>query len=525
MPTIDTAIIGGGMSGLYSAWRLATARPEAAAGVHVFEMSNRTGGRLETIRMAGMPHVPAELGGMRIMSSQILVNTLVAQLGLPVVPFPMGGSSNRQYLRGRHFEVKDYADPAKVPYDLRSDEKGLSPAQLVVKAITSVIPGAETMTPVQLREACAAATLNGFPLRQHGFWQVLGNRLSIEAYNLALAGGGFDSVLTNWNAAEAICWYMADWSTNPDATPYTRLQNGYETLPNCLRDRLVELGGGVHLDRELIALNRRSDDCYALTFYDHAAGREHEVVAGRVILAMPKRSLERLVAHPLERAGPSHFFEMPGVRSLLDSVEGHALYKFALAYPEPWWHASGLASGDSVTDLPLRQIYYFETEGEMHGGNPKNRNSLLVASYTDGISVNYWEGVRASGPRFIGRPNDFAEASRAAETDIYAVSALMVDEANRQLAEVHGLVDIPRPYDAAFRDWGDDPYGGGWHSWNIDVDATATMPRVIRPVDSEDVFICGEAYSTYQGWVEGALQTAEMMLTSHFGLQPFVNAP
>jgi hypothetical protein len=34
------------------------------------------------------------------------------------------------------------------------------------------------------------------------------------------------------------------------------------------------------------------------------------------------------------------------------------------------------------------------------------------------------------------------------------------------------------------------------------------------------VFICGEAYSHGQGWVEGALETAEAMLQGHFGLRP-----
>ena len=35
---------------------------------------------------------------------------------------------------------------------------------------------------------------------------------------------------------------------------------------------------------------------------------------------------------------------------------------------------------------------------------------------------------------------------------------------------------------------------------------------------AERVFLCGEAYSVSQGWVEGALNTAERMLEEHFGL-------
>jgi monoamine oxidase len=517
---VDCAIVGGGMGGVYSAWRLATA-PESripAAGIHVFEMSDRIGGRLDTVRLPGMPHVPAELGGMRIMTSQPLVMGLVKQLGFQTETFPMGGPENLAYLRSHRFPVGQYSDAATVPYWLTEQERGKSPSQLVVQAIETIIPGATKMSSEQLRAACAAATLNGFPLRNHGFWQVLLNLLSIEAYNLALAGGGFNTVLTNWNAAEAIPWYMEDWSIPPEQTPYVHLPEGYEALPRRLCDEFEAAGGHVHLRRELIAFSRREDGLYALTVHDHGIGRDHVVLARRLILAMPRRSLDRIAEHPLDRAGPSEFFAKPGVAELLATVTGHALYKFALGYPRPWWHELGLTSGDSVTDLPLRQIYYFETEGTQPGGDPRNTNSLLVAAYTDGISVDYWEGVRDSGPPFEGRPNPFVLGTEPKLPDIYRISALMVSEAHRQLKEVHGVEEAPEPYVAAFRDWGDDPYGGGWHSWNIGVDTAAVMPLIVKPVLDEEVYVCGESYSTYQGWVEGALQTAEMMLTGHFGL-------
>ncbi|MDR6289100.1 hypothetical protein E9232_001615 [Inquilinus ginsengisoli] len=517
---IDCAIIGGGMGGVYSGWRLATAADSKipASGIHLFEMSDRIGGRLDTIRLPGMPHVPVELGGMRIMKSQSIIWALIHQLGFAPIPFPMGGSHNLAYLRAHRFQVGQYSDPTLVPYWLTEQERGKSPSQLVVQAIETIIPGATGMTNEQLRAACATATLNGFPLRQHGFWQVLLNLLSVEAYNLALDGGGFNTVLTNWNAAEAIPWYMEDWSTDPDATQYYSLPEGYEALPWRLRDDFVAAGGEVHLRQELIAFTRRRDGLYALTFHDHGIAHDHVVLARRLILAMPQRSLNRIAEHPLNRAGPTEFFTKPGVSELLSTVTGHALYKFALAYPQPWWHMLGLTSGDSVTDLPLRQVYYFETEGEQPGGDPNNTNSLLVAAYTDGVSVDYWEGVRSSGPPFETQPNPFVAADTPRLGDPYRISALMVAEAHRQLGEVHGLPDAPPPYAAAFRDWGDDPYGGGWHSWNIGVDTKAVMPRIVKPVAQDEVYVCGESYSTYQGWVEGALQTAEMMLTGHFGL-------
>jgi hypothetical protein len=46
------------------------------------------------------------------------------------------------------------------------------------------------------------------------------------------------------------------------------------------------------------------------------------------------------------------------------------------------------------------------------------------------------------------------------------------------------------------------------------------MPAIVNPVAGLPVYICGEAYSHEQGWAEGALQTAELMLTRYFGLPP-----
>ena len=88
----------------------------------------------------------------------------------------------------------------------------------------------------------------------------------------------------------------------------------------------------------------------------------------------------------------------------------------------------------------------------------------------------------------------------------------MVAEVARQLAVIHGLAYTPEVCNAAFRDWGDDPFGGGWNSWNIGVKSEDVKRQIVQPSAQRALYICGEAYSDAQGWVEGALQTAEMVL-------------
>ena len=67
-------------------------------------------------------------------------------------------------------------------------------------------------------------------------------------------------------------------------------------------------------------------------------------------------------------------------------------------------------------------------------------------------------------------------------------------------------------------DWSRDPYGGGVHLWNVNVQSEVILDRMTQPVDNFPCYICGEAYSTNQTWAEGALQTAEIVLQKRFGL-------
>ena len=89
----------------------------------------------------------------------------------------------------------------------------------------------------------------------------------------------------------------------------------------------------------------------------------------------------------------------------------------------------------------------------------------------------------------------------------------MVAEVARQLGAMHGLAYTPDVQDAAFRDWGEDPFGGGWNSWNYRREELGSQ-GADRPAVPDDraLLVCGEAYSDAQGWVEGALQTADMVL-------------
>ena len=61
----DIAIIGGGITGSYAAWRLRHRNLK----ISMYEYSNRIGGRCFTVHFPGIPDVNIEMGAMRFLPS------------------------------------------------------------------------------------------------------------------------------------------------------------------------------------------------------------------------------------------------------------------------------------------------------------------------------------------------------------------------------------------------------------------------------------------------------------------------
>jgi monoamine oxidase len=506
---LDVAIVGAGISGVYAGWRLLS--EGKARSVTIYEQSGRVGGRLLSLQPPGLPGVWCELGGMRFTSSQTLVCGLVNQLHLATHNLPVDEGPNINYLRGVQIRDQDFADPTgSLPYTLGWAERGMAPGQLLGWAVDQVIPGATKMATGQLRAFLETYTLEGRHVYDWGFWNLLARGLSHEGYELARASGGYDTPLLNWNALDTISlnFDLADGVT------YSAVDGGYQSLPLTIAAQFEQAGGKIELDHHLHSFDVDPDGRVVLSL-GGPDNVSHNVRAGSLVLAMPRRSLE-LLAPTGPVLGPDH----PEIRKLIESVTPIPLFKLCVAYQYPWWESVGVTQGRSQTDLPIRQCYYWAT-GSPQDGDPDNRKSVLLATYDDGSNVDFWNGL--SNPRhhspFAPTDDHMTRAHPGSQewTD-YTPTGAMVAEADRQLREMHGMRVSCAPYAAAYVDWGVDPFGGGVNFWNIHVRSSEVIPRMINPAPKLPVYICGEAYSNGQGWVEGALETTELVLQGHFGL-------
>ncbi len=489
----DAVVVGGGVGGAYAAWRLMTGpvsptspipQDPADRRIALIERSDRIGGRLESLVPPGMESLRAEFGGMGFTSNDTLLNKLVALFSLPTQPFPRGGPKNLFYLRGARFAAGKVKDPKFTPpYQLEPADQGVDPRTLVPAAIEKVFPGCSTWTQEQWNQA-TSQPFKGRSFNDLGFWNFLELSMTNEELSYGRDATGHFFQVANWNCAQALPWYMLDGNAT-----YLTLTDGYDQLPLTLAKTFAEAGGQTIMSTPVASVQQVTSGPQGASTMEVTAASGQTCTAAAVVLALPRRALELLDADVLET---------PPARELVTSVTGQPVMKVFCCYEQPWWNALGITAGSSATDLPLGQIWYFGPDSS------SNDNSLLLATYNDTLNPTFWEGI-ASGPRFPG-------VDGGGDVDPHwvaqAPSAFMVGEIQRQLAEVHG-VQVPEPYSAAWMDWSGDPYGGAFNTWNVGVDVEKVARSILQPDGSVGLYVCGEAYSHDQGWVEGALDTAE----------------
>ncbi len=549
----DIAIVGGGIGGIYSGWRLATAKLGESAmlkkwggkngklKVAVFEGSDRIGGRLLSARPPSFSDTTTcEIGGMRYMSSQTLVRSLVEnELKLPHYQQVVDQSSNIVYLRGKQLRFSQVQDPSALPYNLdwaeAQDVLENDPKGLLGWAVSKLLPGVNYLKGDDLHKYLREAVVDGTPLYQHGFWNLLARGLSPDAYSFARSMVGYDCLGSNANAVDLISEYF-DFTKG---VTYSLLNQGYDSVPWTLQKRFEEAGGEVIQGAWLAGFDKATLGDGTTGVALHFADDRPSVTARATILAMPRRSLELL-----RREGPIlDPARAPYVQEMLGSVRPIPLYKLFLAYEYPWWTAVNVRQGRSLTDTPVRQLYYWPVDPSLK--TPSSTGKALLMAYNDATNVDFWAGLaggktknmqnpaalrlfRKTAPdlRMFDRPQETeqADSSDPFTTRLHQnwkehpAPHEMVMEMHRQLKQMHNIQYAPKPYDAAFMDWSVDPYGGGVHFWERGYKSWEILHKMTQPVADFPCYICGEAYSTNQTWAEGALQTAEIVLHKHLGL-------
>jgi monoamine oxidase len=487
-PDLDVAIVGGGVAGTYAAWRLAQGQRR----VQLFEASNRVGGRLHSVAFPQAPHLVAEAGGMRFLDAHLRVSGLVRHLGLPVREYPIDRDPNRMMLRGRNFSQKDVAaGKARFPYRI-PDADQTPDAKFFDRALANVVPDVAKMKPSDWDKVRSSYRYKGRLLRDWTNRDLLLQGMSAEELALAEDASGYDDWIEGETGLDEMDYAFVH---DDESKPFRTIIGGYQRLPLVLAEQARKRGAAIATNARVVSVVARQSS-YVLTLRD-ANNRQTTLTAARVILALPRRGLECIEDFPDAKSDRKF-------ARLIASVRPIPACKSLLLYRRPWWRDHGIIEGRNVTDMPARQFYCLGSETVRQRGEETNGYGVLMA-YCDMKSVATWK-------RLSGTPGAFGYS-------LLAGNSALASEVHREAQLVLGRADSP-PLAARFQDWSSDPYGGGWHYYALGHDGVADSEAMLKPMANRELFVCGEAYSRAQGWVEGALERAEALLERHFAVKP-----
>ena len=531
----DVVIVGAGAAGLYCAWRLL--RQNQSRSVVILERLNRTGGRLDTdlIKVeddsgTGQATVKDEEGGMRFFYSMHELMALFSALNLcdDIVPFPMSDPNNRRYFRGHGYTNQELADDPSIwgqLYNLDPPERGKSPVQIVTDVYHQLLAqngmpiAPASPTPEFWQKFRLDFKWKKIPLNEWQLWGLLRDfGYSQECITMLSETLGFEApFLAMVNAGEAF-QILEDFPKNPQ---FYTLRRGFSTLPNKLAKEVEDAAGQIFLGVNIDQITADSSG-YSLQVTvappDESSsphvegGTVHTVTAPKVILAVASNALESLYT-----SSPA-LKDRPNAQQLLEDIHGvlnMRLMKINLYYNEPWW-ANELVSqkpferGPSFTDLPINSVYPFTAIA----GQTSNEPAALTI-YCDFSKTDFWRGLQNLRPLFTSPLQE--EHSKPPQV-LFAASRAVVDEATRQLKELFATHWVPEPVLTSYRFWGgQDDLGYGYHQWALNADDREIMQRLVEPVPN--IHVCGEAYSDMQGWVNGSLRSADLVLAK-FDLNP-----
>jgi hypothetical protein len=484
--------------------------------------------------------VKEEQGGMRFNYSMEELMRLVGELNLcdQIVPFPMSSTddTNRYCIRGHSFSVDEANAGSNMIwselYDLNPEEVGLSPAQIITNAYNRILEAndvqlTENQTPEYWQTFRLKFKWDGIPMNE---WQIGGLLMnmgySAECVELLSSTIGFAAPFKGLPNAGDAWQILADFPVDP--TYYT-FQYGFSTLPDKIIDELtgkVEIYLGTNVD----SINGKSGD-FKLHLTEAPEGQSagpdvhgsefKTLKAKQIISAVASTGFKSLFVKSPALNQPSKHHDPAKLWENINGVLGMKLMKINFYFKSVWWldGATGrpnIEFGPNFTDMPINSIYPFYSVEDLKVNKDNGSVKIIegeepaaLTLYCDFNNTNFWKGLQNVGPKFTSPLQELYNKKKA--QTIFPASQAVVKEARNQIGRLFGVTNVPEPVFTSYRLWnGEDDFEHAYHQWQLNVDDKKTIEYLSNPLPG--VYICNEAISDMQGWVNGSLRSSNLAL-------------
>jgi monoamine oxidase len=455
----SVVVLGGGLAGLCAAYEL---RNKGYQVVAVLEAQDRTGGRVRTVRSGLANGQYAELGATRIADSHPFTLGYMEQFGLERVPFSSG--DGLYYLKGKPPFVHADGDPW--PADVLPGLTG-EDATLGADSISLKYDHFSEINNPNSPEFLGDPNAPDWPT---GYAATL-TPLSYDEYQHR-NGASDDAFLINRaiNGSElysdgALFWLAADVV---DATwdKTFAIKGGNDQLPRAFTAAL----GDLVKTRCLVTEIHHGSRGARVTFSQR--GRTARIDADHVVCALPFSTLRDVRITP---AFPADKTEV------IRSLRMMSVSRCCLQTRSRFWESRGIGGLKIArTDTAIDRIWH-------HTDVQDGATGIIGAYMQNQTGVDY----AASGPNFAAR------------------SAYVRSNVAKFFPEIHAQY-----LGGVEKIWQNDPYVRG--AWGYFGPGEQGMFPIAKRAEGR-VHFCGEHTSAWSGWMQGAFESANRVVTEITG--------
>jgi monoamine oxidase len=434
-------VVGAGMAGLVAAYELQRAGHEPL----VLEARARVGGRVHTLREPFTDGLYAEAGAMRIPRSHDLTLAYCERFGLRLHPFTMDNPKAYVHLQGRRWRLGEVREDAGcLPFTLAPAECGRSVDRLWADAIRGfgerLRHEGEAAWDAIVREWDHCSTRE---FLEHCGW----SEGAIEAFGVLL----FQEALMNTSFLELLREELSHCYAD-----LLHVDGGMDRLPAAF---LPELRQRIRFGARMVALDQ--DDATATVHYQTGGGRA-AATGDYALVTAPFAVLRHVEA--LKPFSPA---KQRAIRQLHYDAAGKILFQCRRRF---WEEDDGIHGGGSVTDLPIRAVYYPDHGRETGRG-------VLLASYTWSEDAQRW-GSLSPGDR--------------------------ITQALENVAQIHPQVTREFEVGTSYM-WHQDEFAGGAFALFEPGQQTRLHGAIVQPEGR--IHFAGEHASLAHAWIQGAIES------------------
>lgn len=456
----EVAIIGGGVGGLHTAFRLGPAMGDR---VCVFEKDTALGGRIQDVSLDGSESAPRiGVGARRVMETQEVLFDLAQELAIPLET--QRASIDLIEARSKFAFAKD---------DLRSQYPALVPDP-------DPKVDQETYIYDQIRLGSERANVKKYADFRSYIRKVAGNESYEFLRDMSRFRGDFEYPL---DAGSYLDFLDEEWDTCCEPSYPV---GGMSEFVRRMEARASASGVRIFKSSPVLEIAREGDG------YRVQAG-DKTVKAARLVIAVPPYFLKTIKGDVSVRIQEqASFQEIIGVR----------VVTITQWWPDDWWSQirnPGMASDNQVwrawtTDHCLN---FFEVPVEPYAAAQKVTRSV----YDDDVRcVQFWEDLAQRG-------------TDAVEAEITRGLAFLFSGNG---VTTPATVTIPKPRKTHVQIW-----PAAWH-W-LRAGARSTNAEIyewaLEPLPGEAVSLVGEAYNPNRaGWSDAAYKSSIHLLNKKFGM-------